>query len=68
MILYTPLAYQDIFPQEQMHTDAIQAIEWNGKTIYLSKKSDGNYQIEQLLSTDPNDYLSPDFSPGRIIT
>lgn len=65
MILYTPLAYQDIFPEDNQE---IQAVEWQGRTVFVSKNKDGNYQINQLISSDPNDYLNPDFLPGRIIS
>ncbi|GIO22021.1 YlzJ-like family protein [Oceanobacillus sp. J11TS1] len=66
MILYTPLAYQDIFPDES--NEEIQAIEWQGRTVFVSKNQDNKYQINQLISSDPNDYLNPDFLPGRIIS
>ncbi|MCT1903804.1 YlzJ-like family protein [Oceanobacillus sojae] len=68
MILYTPLSYQEIFPEEQEAGNGIQAIEWQGRTVFVSKNNDGNYQINQLISSNPNDYLNPDFLPGRIIS
>ncbi|GGP12474.1 YlzJ-like family protein [Oceanobacillus neutriphilus] len=68
MILYTPLSYQEIFPEEQGTGNEIQAIEWQGRTVFVSKNNNGNYQINQLISSNPNDYLNPEFLPGRIIS
>ncbi|WP_040980211.1 YlzJ-like family protein [Oceanobacillus jeddahense] len=67
MILYTPLSHQEIFPETQGAANEIQAVEWQGRTVFVSKNNDGHYQINQLISSDPNDYLNPDFLPGRII-
>ncbi|WP_067730045.1 YlzJ-like family protein [Oceanobacillus damuensis] len=68
MILYTPMAYNDIFPTEMENYTNIESVSYKGRTIYAEKKPDGSYQIQQLLSSDPNDFLNTEFSPGRILT
>lgn len=67
MILYTPLANEDIFPADQGFGNR-QVVSYNGKSMYCEKKTDGTYEILQLLSTDPQDFLNQQFSPGTIIS
>ncbi|WP_087972853.1 YlzJ-like family protein [Oceanobacillus rekensis] len=67
MILYTPLAQNDIFPMDLSEYDKIASVTYNGRTIHAERLQDGTYQIQQLLSSDPQDFLNTDFSPGRII-
>lgn len=64
MILYTPVAYEAIFPTE---LPAETAYTYAGKTIYARETDEGELQIVRLMSTDPADYLNPDYSPGAII-
>lgn len=68
MILYTPLSYHDVFPADPSSYQNVEPLVYQGKTIYATRQDNGNYQIDQLLSTDPNDYLNDDFLPGRIIS
>lgn len=64
MVLYTPLSVEEIFPAEvqQYKTISIQ-----GKTVIAQKTESEQLQLVQLLSTDPQDYLQPAFSPGTVI-
>ncbi|GGA62589.1 YlzJ-like family protein [Ornithinibacillus halotolerans] len=67
MILYTPLSESDIFPTaENVYTNR-ECITYNGRTCFVEKNSQGEYQLIQLLSTDPQDYLDENFIPGTII-
>ncbi|MBR3121524.1 MULTISPECIES: YlzJ-like family protein [Oceanobacillus] len=68
MILYTPLAQHDIFPVEQGGFSNVEHIAYDGRMIYAIKTKDGSYQIQQLVSTDPQDYLRKEFSPGSILS
>ena len=66
MILYTPLALEDIFP----YIDQLDGQEWimyEGKTVCAKKRPDGNYELLQLSSSDPQDYMNESFAPGSII-
>ncbi|MFG6115061.1 YlzJ-like family protein [Halobacillus sp. MO56] len=64
MVLYTPLSEVDIFPAAQADYDNIVITQYNQKTVKALKLENGNYQIVQVLSTDPSDYLHPDYQPG----
>lgn len=67
MILYTPLSESDIFPTaENLYTNR-QCITYEGRTVFVEKNSSGEYQLVQLLSTDPQDYLNNMYTPGTIL-
>lgn len=65
MILYTPLAATDIFPHEG--SENYCCLQYKGKSVYAKKLDDGSYEVQQLLSTDPNDFLSGQHMPGTVI-
>lgn len=65
MVLYTPLVESDIFPESQ--ADERKFVSYEGRTLQVTQLQSGEYQIEQLLSTNPHDYLNQNFSPGNII-
>lgn len=67
MILYTPLAAADIFPQMEDTQAARQDISYGGKMVYTEQKNDGSYEVLKLLSTDPNDFLDQNFAPGSML-
>ncbi|WP_339227763.1 YlzJ-like family protein [Oceanobacillus sp. FSL K6-2867] len=67
MILYTPLTQHDIFPVDQEGYSNMEHIAYDGRMIYAKKTKDGSYQIQQLVSTDPQDYLRDEFSPGSTL-
>ncbi|WP_083443556.1 YlzJ-like family protein [Ornithinibacillus contaminans] len=68
MILYTPLAETDIFPiAADAYTNRV-CINYGGKQVYVEKNSDGAYRLLQLLSTDPQDFLNENYTPGTIIS
>ena len=66
MILNTPLSYEEIFPQETSNVNR-QVISYNGTLIHVEEVSPGSYEVLQLLSTNPQDYLNETFSPGSRI-
>ncbi|HLR07983.1 MAG TPA: YlzJ-like family protein [Bacillota bacterium] len=68
MILYTPLASTDIFPHEEKDLANRQCISYEGKSMYVEQNKEGSYQLLQLLSTDPNDFLDARYTPGTIIS
>jgi len=65
MILYTPLSITDIFPSEEQPRSEL--ISSNGKQVLARGLADGSYQIEQLVSTDPQDFLNGGLAPGMIV-
>jgi len=69
MIIYTPLSETDVFPLEQ--DEQLQNrhfISYEGKMMYVKKTTDGQYQLLQLMSTDPQDYLNAKYTPGSILS
>ena len=67
MILYTPLSEHDIFPTDQSTFDNRKVVNTNDQTMLVDSLGDGSYRIVQLLSTNPQDYLSQSLTPGEII-
>ncbi|HEY4601611.1 MAG TPA: YlzJ-like family protein [Cerasibacillus sp.] len=68
MILYTPLTELDIFPTSDADYTKLRSISFKGKSMYVENMTDGNYKIIQLLSTDPNDFLNKNYTPGTLIS
>ena len=68
MILYTPLSEHDIFPTDQSIFDNRKVVNTNDQTMLVDSLGDGSYRIVQLLSTNPQDYLSQSLTPGEIIS
>ena len=64
MVLYTPLSIDEIYPAEASQH---KTVSYQGKTIIVGKTEHHQQQILQLISTDPNDYLQPNFMPGTVI-
>lgn len=58
------LTYDEIFPYEFTEQ---QLITYAGRKCFARKSDDGSYILEQLISTDPNDFLLPHFTPGTIM-
>ena len=64
MVLYTPMAYHDIFQEEGAPH---KLVSHKGKMVYARQDEAGQYRLVQLVSTDPADYLTKEFSPGAIL-
>lgn len=67
MILYTPLSESDIFPQSTEQFANRECITYEGKMVIAERNTDGSYQMVQLLSTNPQDFLNEKYSPGTTI-
>lgn len=68
MILYTPLAMEDVlFDQTQVAAERI-CINYEGRSFYVDKFPNGEHIIVQMVSTNPLDYLEENFQPGRTFT
>lgn len=64
MILYTPLAFEDVFPTPE---EKIVTLErWiHGRLCLLRRDADGTLRLERVLSTEPSDYLDPTLQPHQ---
>jgi len=64
MVLYTIMHHDDIYPSK---TTPPELKSYAGKQCYVMNNNDGSYEIVQLLSTNPQDFLEGKFQPGTII-
>lgn len=64
MVLYTPLAYHDIFPEEDA---AYMYVTYQNRPLTVRQTAQGTYELVRLLSTDPKDYLNDELLPGTIL-
>jgi hypothetical protein len=67
MILYTSMPPEMIYPTANEVFSNQSIISYKGVPIVVDKSEEGQYKIVRLLSTDPNDYLNGDYSPGTMI-
>ena len=66
MILYTPVAMDEIFSAP--YDKSIITQRWvHGRLCLIRRDSDGLERLERLLSTDPSDFLDPRFQPNSLI-
>ncbi|WP_163536848.1 YlzJ-like family protein [Gracilibacillus sp. YIM 98692] len=68
MILYTPLSYEDIHQPSTDEYQKYQLISLQQKQCIVEKVSGDKARIVQLLSTNPNDFLNQQLSPGSVIS
>jgi len=66
MILYTPLCNEDIFPSSDQNIKR-KIVNYGGRNVEVMKTSEGSYQLLQIISTNPQDFLDSDLAPGNII-
>lgn len=64
-MLYTPLDVTDIYPADEEKLKKRQCVTCNGKTLFVEEKDSGQYELLQLLSTDPKDFMDTTFTPGN---
>lgn len=62
MFLYTIVPAEAIFDEDEI-TPAVPVYS-NGRTVTVRQQSGGVGVVDQLLSTDPNDFLDPRWQPG----
>ncbi|TMN23938.1 hypothetical protein FH966_12520 [Lentibacillus cibarius] len=66
-MLYTPLSETDIFPVSEQELNKRHCVSHKGKQLFVEELEDGQYQLLQLISTDPNDFMNGDYTPGTIL-
>lgn len=68
MILYTPMQLELVLAGlDQMDHSSDRKVTIEGVPAIVRKNSAGKEEIVQLLSTNPNDYLRKNLSPGTPI-
>lgn len=64
MVLYTPISHDDIFLQDGKR---FKLVTYQGKSLYVTENELGELQVEQLVSSDPQDFLNASYSPGAVL-
>lgn len=67
MIIYTPMPLEIVLDGVQQNR-CYKEIQVDGVKLQVEELQNGQYRINQLLSTDPSDFLNPKFQPGNLIT
>ena len=66
-MLYTIIPFELIF-QGTDDLSAPKELEYRGQRVLVSPLPElGEFRIVQLISTDPDLFLHPDFQPGTVI-
>lgn len=47
--------------------NAVQKINLNGRSLFVERISVNTAKIVKLESSDPQDYLKPEYQPGKLI-
>jgi hypothetical protein len=70
-MLYTIIPVESIFESESdSQEDAHDEVEIgrSGACLLVNSLSGGKYKVIRIISTDPQDYLNPQWQPGTIIS
>ncbi|WP_261132944.1 YlzJ-like family protein [Bacillus sp. Marseille-Q3570] len=67
MILYTSMPNELVFNTANEDYEKHAMIEMNGVSMMVEHLDGNQCRIVNLLSTDPNHYLNPNFQPGTIL-
>ena len=65
MILYTPIALEQVLHDARAPQIERTEISYDGKMFYIDKHPHGDMTLAQMLSTNPYDYLNQNFQPGK---
>jgi hypothetical protein len=75
MCLYTIVPLEVIFEEaiepefknwQKSEAHAFE-INYSGRNFMVQSLPSGRFKIDRLISTDPQDYLNPDWQPGSIL-
>lgn len=67
MVLYTPLALEQVLGTRLPAEAADTLMRLDNRTCLVRVGPDGRRRLERLLSTDPRDYLDPRWQPGQLV-
>lgn len=67
MIHYTYLPQELIFPADAASYSKQAIISYNGVQIMVEQTTPSTCRIVRLLSSNPNDYLNEQYSPGTMM-
>lgn len=64
MIIYTPLASEDIFPPDGTEWQNHKNIPVANGMVTVRKAANDRWEVFSLQSSNPQDYLLPEYQPG----
>ncbi|WP_240375370.1 YlzJ-like family protein [Bacillus piscicola] len=64
MIIYTPLAMEDVFPCDETEWKNRKEVAIKNGTITIRRASEDAWEVCALQSSDPQDYLRAEYQPG----
>lgn len=67
MILYTVVPLEQIFAESSSPSAPLMHMDLGRACLLLERIGDGRARVVRIISPNPNDYLRPQFQPGRII-
>lgn len=65
MILHTIVAHETIFEEE--HNPQVLEVARGEMKLLVTPMDSGRAQILRVISSNPNDYLRPEYQPGQPI-
>lgn len=65
-MLYTIIP-EDVVLENLETVQASRETTYKGRRFLVQPYEHHRYQVVQLISSDPNDFLLPEFAPGSII-
>ncbi len=67
LVLYTPLALEQVLASPLTDEGAATLMRVDERTCLVRVGPDGRRRVERLLSTDPRDFLDPRWQPGQLV-
>lgn len=67
MILYTPVPIESVLNQNEDTTYEYFELDYHGVTLVMEPIDSYQAKIVRLISSNPNDYLNPSYTPGNIL-
>ncbi|SDG99827.1 YlzJ-like protein [Alteribacillus persepolensis] len=68
MIIYTPLGMESIFPPDEKDWNNKKQVPIENGTVMIEKADDFTWRVVALNSSNPNDYMLPQYQPGTTWT
>ncbi|MBM7644404.1 hypothetical protein JOD45_000597 [Scopulibacillus daqui] len=68
MILHTICPLEDVLEQENKKNDKKLTMEINGVKLIVEESGVNEYEIIQLISSDPQHFLDTRYQPGEKLT
>lgn len=68
MIHYSILPEEVVFAETGSDEKKEKLVEIDGVQVIVRANEDGDYELVQLLSSDPNLFLDPKYEPGKTIS